>query len=194
MKRCLTRTCALWMVLFWGTQSFAQPTDGADDTAPNIRFSVDRPVEVERATLLNKLHWSAITLVNPDPKYKLTPLFGYPASQISNRMPSALVAAAAGDVRIAILTRQESGSRSGSVGAYEGRGVQISRAEPSGVDWNRFRDENIGDGDMIAFSRPLRDVEPDEEFVATSRLWTQNSSRLAPGEEVRASQDGVSQD
>lgn len=176
MKRCPTRACALSIVLFWGAQSIAQPTGGTGDTTPNVQFSVNRPVEVERASLLNKLHWAAITFVNPDPKYKLTPLFGYPASQISNRMPSALVAAAAGDVRIAILT-----PNSGSADAYEGRGVQISNADTSGGDWERFRDENIDDGDMIAFSRPLRDVEPDEEFVATSHLWTQSGSGLERG-------------
>ena len=179
MERCLTRAFALSMVLFWGTQTVAQPSGGAVDSAPNVRFSVNRPVDVERATLLNKLNWAARTLVNPDPEYTLTPLFGYPASQISNRMPSALVAAAAGDVRIAILTPS-----SGSADAYEGRGVQIGSADTSGGDWERFREGNIGEGDMIAFTRPLREVEPEEEFVATSHLWTQSDSGVAWGDEA----------
>ena len=177
MKRCLTRAFALSMMFFWDAQSVAQSTGSVEDTTFDVRFSVNRPVEVERATLLNKLHWAAITLVNPDPEYKVTPLFGYRVSRISTRMPSALIAAAAGDIRIAILT-----PNSDSADAYEGRGVQISSANTLGGDWERFREKNIGDGDMIAFSRPLRDMEPEEEFVATSHLWTQSGSGVARGD------------
>ena len=67
-------------------------------------------------------------------------------------------------------------------GLGERKAVQVSDAVTSNGGWEHFQAENMGDDDMIVFSRPLRDVRPDEECVATSRLWTQSGSGLARGD------------
>ena len=186
MMRWPTRAFALSMVLFWAVQAIAQSVgDNPAEMGTDVRFSVDLPIEVERATLLNKLRWAGFVFVDPDPKYELVPLFGYPISNISaNSIGDALAATMASDVRIAILTRRETGSDSGSGNVFEGRGVQIADGiDEAGLldEWEHFRERaNVRDGDIIAFTRPLRGMQADEEFVATSRLWPQVDRRLAP--------------
>ncbi len=185
MKRRSARAYVLSMVFFWAVQAIAQSAaDNSGDTNSEVRFSVDHPIEVERATVLNKLLWAGSVFVNRNPNYELIPLFGYPISQISeDSINDVLAATMAGDVRIAILARRETGSNSGSANVFEGRGVQIA----DGIEaarlqeyWSHFRESAaVGDGDLVAFSRPLRGMHASEEFVATSRLWPQVDQRMA---------------
>ena len=186
MMRWPTRTSALSMVLFGAVQAIAQPADDhSAETGTRVQIPVERPIEVERATLFNKLRWAGLVFVNPDSTYDLVPLFGYSISRISDhRLGDALAAAMAGDVRIALLNPRSTGSDSGSDNVFEGRGVQIA----DGIDneqqlleaWSSFRaSTNVQDDAIIAFTRPLLGLEAEEEFVATARLWPQADPRLA---------------
>ena len=200
MKRLPVRVSALSMAFFWAVQAIAQPAvDSFADTDPDVRFSVDHPIEIERATILNKLRWAGSVFIDPDPNYELIPLFGYPISQISGdsiSIDDVLAATMAGDVRIAILTRRETGSDSETANVFEGRGVHIADGIDEGrllAEWNRFREgANVRDGDLVAFSRPLRGMVAEEEFVATSRLWPSVNRRLTamdPNSSVTQSAD-----
>ena len=185
MKRQPVRTCALAVVLFWTVQAIAQPPD--EDSAGTDRymwFSVDRPIGVERASPINRLRWAASVYFNPE--NQLTPLFGYSVSGIpADSIGDAVAASMEGDVRIAIVIRRQNGSDAGSDDVFEGLGVRIADGIDGGRlhnEWERFLDgANVQRDDiMIAFTRPLRDREADEEFVATSRLWAPvNSGRDA---------------
>lgn len=188
MEKALEKDFVLLPELVAIAEPAADDSTDTNDTNQNIRFSVERPIEIKRATPLNKLHWATITIIDPAPQHKLTPLFGYLISKLPvDRIGDALAATkkAGGDVQIAIVSSREINSGSESDTVYEGRGVHIGidiNEERLFDEWSRFRQiENVQDGDIIAFTRPLHGLEADKEFVGSTLLW---ASTLALGEEI----------
>lgn len=205
MSNWTIRALILSMVLGWTTR-IAADNHSSDlaETPPAIEF-VSPPTAIDRAGILQKLLWAVITVINPEDKYKLIPLYGYPISTVNeDTQLGALTEAVAGNVNVAILcpspgTENAQGDEAGPV--FMGQGIRISGNESDVGNperlrepWTAFRDDTIGalcDEALIAFTRPLRDTsssrsasfvasaEVPEEFVTWSRLWQPSGMRPA---------------
>ena len=173
-----TQALLLLVALVWGIPMVAHGDNHCpESTDVHIRFAVDRPIELDRATFPKKLLWAGILLINPDDQYKLTPLFSYPVSALRSpfQMRDALTEAKTGNVRIAILRRSGTGSDSENGDIYKGWGVHV----PDDIDehilsceWDKLlKTKDLPSHALVAFTRPLRGMTPTEEFVAGSNLW-----------------------
>lgn len=195
---------ALVLIVFlaWTTQIIAEDDD---NNMGNAKLHILKsPIEVDRATFRKKLHWAVMSLINPDDRYKLVPLFGYTKSHIGytksdikDNLNGLLVEATAGNVRLAIVSPRR--SESGNID-YEGQGLVVLEtlahvnAGSVPVQWvdenidslyQRLQEQDI----LLALTRPLRDIEPKEEFVAGLDLWA-NESNAPPVAAVASASTG----
>ena len=195
---------ALVLIVFlaWTTQIIAEDDDNNIGNA-KLRI-LESPIEVDRATFRKKLHWAVMSLINPDDRYKLVPLFGYTKSDIESNLNDLLIndlliEATAGNVRLAIVSPRRSESGNIDMDIYEGRGLVVLEtlahvnAGSVPVQWvdgniDSFS-QQLQEQDMLALTRPLRDIEPKEEFVAGLDLWA-NESNAPPVAAVASASTG----
>ena len=189
---------ALVLIVFlaWTTQIIAEDDD---NNMGNAKLHIlESPIEVDRATFRKKLHWAVMSLINPDDRYKLVPLFGYTKSDIKGNLNDLLVEATAGNVRLAIVSPRRSESGNIDMDIYEGRGLVVletlahvnAGSVPVRVDGNIDSfSQQLQEQDMLALTRPLRDIEPKEEFVAGLDLWA-NESNAPPVAAVASASTG----
>ena len=188
----------LVVFLAWTTQIIAEDDDNNMGNA-KLRI-LESPIEVDRATFRKKLHWAVMSLINPDDRYKLVPLFGYTKSDIKNNLNGLLIEATAGNVRLAIVSPRRSESGNIDMDIYEGRGLVVLEtlahvnAGSVPVQWvgenidslsQRLQEQDM----LLALTRPLRDIEPKEEFVAGLDLWA-NESNAPPVAAVASASTG----
>ena len=149
---------------------------------------------VARANIANRLAYAAISLINPSFEHRPVPLYGYRISDLDGEILARILPEAAeANIRIAILDPP-----TGDETDYSGQAVQISEDEnisPSTIhrDLFRFIDElnpdmgndashdvngaPAGNGNLIAFSQPLRQEvfheHPvnEQRFMASAGLW-----------------------
>ena len=191
---------ALVLIVFlaWTTQIIAEDDDNNMGNA-KLRI-LESPIEVDRATFLKKFHWAVMSLINPDDRYKLVPLFGYTKSDIEGNLNDLLSEATAGNVRLAIVSPRRPKSGNIDMDIYEVQGlvvletlahVNAGRVPVQWVDENidslsqRLQEQDM----LLALTRPLRDIEPKEEFVAGLDLWA-NESNAPPVAAVASASTG----
>ncbi len=192
-----TQVLVLMMVLGWTAQVVSQgKRDNAIDTEYSAQLANAKPNDVDRATLPRKLLWAGISLINPDERYKLVPLFGYSISNLDEKwseehLGNVLAKVEAGSVRLAILKLDAVASDSGNT--YKGQGIQVSSKKNSNFpvytqaqvsNFLKANSIDISYKDMIAFSQPLSDVDFKEEFIANSTLWANDSSVRLPDKDT----------
>lgn len=185
------RLSILSIALIWATPISAQPEvhDLPNETTLDNLFSLSERFRIDRATIAKKVIWAGISLINPEDKYKIFPLFGYPVSTFREQvnegnisLNNVLSEVMADNIRLAVLTTSDDD-------VHEGQGVRIVgeiddnnlSAVQSQFDQllATLQADNEGepfgnDGSseyLIAFTLPLRAIEAQEEFVAGSKLW-----------------------
>lgn len=175
------RLSILSIALIWATPISAQPEvhDLPNETTLDNPFSLSERFRIDRATIAKKVIWAGISLINPEDKYKIFPLFGYPVSTFREQvnegnisLNNVLSEVMADNIRLAVLTTSDDD-------VHEGQGVRIvGEIDDNNLSAVQSQFDQLlatlNDGSseyLIAFTLPLRAIEAQEEFVAGSKLW-----------------------
>lgn len=156
------------------------------------------PGSVEEAAFGNRLAYAAMSLVYPDYKYLPVPLYGYDISSLnltSEELESILEDARDEDVRAAVVFPEGGNTGGEDEPDYVARAIRVggnrqaiidslqaicptvvNSSESTGNERENDQSNGCSVGNLIAFSKPLREHSETQRFMASARLWSFDTS------------------